>query len=118
MTKVSVLQDKLIVEMEGWDKIWALKSRLEFPLAHVREARPGAAERPQGLRLPGTYIPYLITAGTFVKSGRKVFWAVHDIRQAVVIDLHDEAFAMLVVQVRDPLSTVKAVQASLLPIGA
>ena len=118
MTKISVSQDKLIVEMQGWDKIWALQSRLEVPLAHVRGVRSGAAERPHGLRMPGTHILYLITAGTFVKGGQKVFWAVHDSRQAVAIDLQNESFAMLVVQVRDPLATIRTIQTSLAPVEA
>ena len=117
MTKVSVSQGTLLVELQGWDKLWAFRSRLEFPLNHVCRARPGTEERPQGLRLLGTYIPRILTAGTFLQGGRKVFWAVHDIRQAVAIDLTHESFAMLVVQVSDPVLTLAAIQQSLVPTG-
>ena len=118
MTKISILQNKLTVEMLGWDKLWALKSRLEIPLAHVSGIRSGAGERPCGLRLPGTYIPRLITAGTYVKAGRRVFWAVHDPRQTVAIDLHDEFYSSLVVQVADLAATVALLQNALAPVAA
>ena len=35
MAKVHIDGDSLIVEIEGSDKLWALKSRLIIPLANV-----------------------------------------------------------------------------------
>ena len=118
MTKVSTSGDKLIVDMLGWDKLWSLKSRLDVPLAHVGGVRAAAGERARGLRMPGTYIPGLITAGTFEHGGQRDFWAVHNAQQAVAIELHDEFFSRLVVQVPDPVATVEAVQKALAPVSA
>ena len=118
MTKVSTSGDKLIVEMLGWDKLWSLKSRLEVPLAHVGGVRKAAGERVRGLRMPGTYIPGLIIAGTFEHGGQREFWAVHNAQQAVAIVLHNEFFSKLVVQVPDPAATVEAIQKVLAPVSA
>ena len=118
MTKLSISDGQLIVEMQGWDKLWALKSRLEVPLRHVSGARAADGERARGLRLPGTYIPGVITAGTFRSRGENVFWAVHRPQEAIAIDLHDEFYSRLVIQVDDPAAAIAAIQAALTAAGA
>ena len=118
MTNVSITQNRLVVDLLGWDKLWALRSRIEVPLSHVREVRSAAGERARGLRMPGTFIPGLITAGTFERGGQREFWAVHDARQAVAIELQGEFFSRLVVQVFDPAATIAAIQKVLAPISA
>lgn len=47
-----------------------------------------------------------------------MFWAVHDVRQAVAIDLHDEFYSRLVVQVPDPAATVELLQKTRAPVTA
>jgi hypothetical protein len=109
---VNIDGDTLVVEIEGLDKLWALKSRLAIPLANVRGATadPGIAHEPKGIRAPGAYIPNVITAGTFHLAGEKVFWDVHDARKAVVIELADERYARLVIEVDDPRAVVEMVE--------
>src|SRR5262249_36633165 len=71
MVTVTVEDDRVRFEVEGWDKLWAFKSQLEIPIAHIESVRldPEAARGWwHGLRLPGTQIPGLITAGTFFQS--------------------------------------------------
>ncbi|MEU7874346.1 hypothetical protein [Dactylosporangium sp. NPDC049140] len=112
MATVNIDGDTLVVEIEGLDKLWALKSRLAIPLANVRGATadPGIAREPRGIRAPGAYIPNVITAGTFHLDGEKVFWDVHDARKAVVIELADERYARLVIEVEDPRAVVALVE--------
>ena len=62
------------------------------------------------LRAPGTNIPGVITAGTFYQEGEKVFWDVHDPHKTVVIQLRDEKYSRLVVEVEDPSTTAQAIQ--------
>jgi len=112
MAVISVQGQDLVVEMEGLDKLWALKSRLTIPLAHVRGATadPGIVGEPKGLRAPGTHLPGVITAGTFHQDGEKVFWAVRDGQKAVVVELADERYTRLVVEVDDPREAVALVE--------
>lgn len=56
----------------------------------------------RGLRLVGSRIPGVITAGTFRVDGEWVFWDVHDMDKAIVIELEDEHYARLVIEVADP----------------
>ncbi|WP_432070609.1 hypothetical protein [Streptomyces sp. AA1529] len=107
--------DNLVVVIEGLDKLWAFKSSLTIPLAHVRGATadPGIATEPKGIRAPGARVPGLITAGTFHQDGEKVFWDVKDPSKAVVVELADERYARLVIQVDDPRASVDLVEKAL-----
>jgi hypothetical protein len=44
MARVEVVGDRLSIQIDGMDRLWSLKSRLEVPLAHVAgaEADPWA----------------------------------------------------------------------------
>lgn len=112
MATISVQGQDLVVEMNGLDKLWSLKSKLTIPLAHVRGATidPGILGEPKGVRAPGTHLPGVITAGTFHQDGEKVFWAVRDALKAVVVELADEHYTRLVVEVDDPRAVVAMVE--------
>jgi hypothetical protein len=112
MARVTIDGGDLVVEIEGLDKLWSLKSRLAIPLANVRGATadPGMVKEPKGLRAPGTHLPGVITAGTFHQDGERVFWDVRDGTRAVVIELDDERYARLVIEVADPGATVALIE--------
>ena len=116
MTEVELTRDALVVHVQGMDQLWALKSRLEIPLAHVvgAEVDPEIArEWHKGIRAGGTHVPGVITAGTFYRDGERVFWDVHDPERAVMIQLRDERYARLVIQVENPHATAVAIQGAL-----
>ncbi len=116
MAEVEITQNALIVHVRGMDRLWALKSRLEIPLSHVVGAQvdPEVAQGwHTGIRGPGTHVPGVITAGTFYQEGERVFWDVHDAERSVVIQLRDERYARLVIEVDDPAATAAALQGAL-----
>lgn len=104
MVKVTRDDGSFIFEVEGVDKFWALKSRLVIPSSDIRGARrdPTVMEGWKGWRLPGTEVPGLLTAGTFLHDGKRVFWDVHHPSRAVVIDLQHEHYDELVIEVENP----------------
>jgi len=112
MALVNIVDDDLVVVIEGLDKLWALTSRLVVPLRCVRGATadPGAIKEPKGIRGPGTHLPGFITAGTFRIDGERIFWDVHNPAKAVVIELADQRFARLVIEVADPAATVALIE--------
>ena len=110
MTNITVEGEKLVVEVQGWHKLWALVSRLEIPLDHVSGVRSATDERPGGIRAPGTHIPGIITAGTFLHDGKTVFWDVRDPANAIAIELHDETYSTLIVEVSDPQSVISNIE--------
>lgn len=116
MVDLTVAEGKLIVNVRGADKLWALKSSLEIALSHVAGVRADpeiARGWWHGLRMPGTNVPGVITAGTFYQDGKRVFWDVHDPEKTIVIDLHDETFHQLIVEAADPETAVKLIQDAL-----
>ncbi|MGC7102822.1 hypothetical protein ACPZ19_49845 [Amycolatopsis lurida] len=115
MALVRIDGEDLVVVMEGLNKLWAFKSSVTIPLSNVRGATadPGIAADPKGIRAPGAHLPGVITAGTFHLDGEKIFWDVRDPSKAVVIELADEQYARLVVQVDDPRETVALVEKAL-----
>jgi hypothetical protein len=115
MADVKVEGDKLIVAIEGLDRLWLFTSRLEIPLAHVTGAKhdPGVVRGWKGWRGPGAHVPGVIVAGRFHRDGKRIFWDVHDAAKAVVIDLTDDQYARLVVGVDDPAKTVASIQDAL-----
>ena len=113
MTNVTVEDDRLLIDVQGWHKLWTLRSRLEVPLENVVGVRSAVDERPSGIRAPGTHIPGIIAAGTFYHDGKKVFWDVHDPANAIAIDLQDENYSTLIIEVADPRSAMSNLDSAL-----
>jgi len=102
---IEMTGDSLIVHIQGMDRLWSLKSRLEIPMANVVSAAGASAEARSwlhGIRVGGTQVPGAITAGSFHSHGELVFWDVHDPDKAIGIELRDERYARLVIEVADP----------------
>jgi len=115
MVTVTVEGDRVRFEVEGWDKLWALKSQLEIPLAHIASVRvdPEPARGWwHGLRMPGTQVPGVLTAGTFYQSGGAVFYDVHDPEGTIVLELDHEHYKRLVIEVEHPAEVVARLQAA------
>ncbi len=116
MVDVSISGGNLELRVHGADKLWALKSSLEIPLRHIAGIRadPSIAHGWwHGIRLPGTSIPGVLTAGTFYQHGKRIFWDVHDPENTVVIELRDERYDELIVEVADSQITVEQIRAAL-----
>ena len=63
--------------------------------------------------MPGTSIPGVITAGTFYQNGKRVFWDVHHPENTIVIELHDERYDELIVEVANPEIAVQTITAAI-----
>lgn len=104
MVKISINADRIHLDIEGIDQLWTLRSHLEFPLSHIRAVRvdPEAARGWwHGIKMWGSNIPGVLTAGTFYQDGI-VFYDVHDPDRTIVLDLDHEHYNRLVVEVEDP----------------
>jgi hypothetical protein len=116
MVDITTDGDKLVFEVEGWDKLWALKSRLAIPLSHIKSARvdeDAAKGWWHGVKVGGADLPGVITAGTFYTKGRLVFYDTHKPEHTIVVELDEhENYDALILQVRDPAGAVKLINAS------
>ncbi len=116
MVNIEIVGDKAIFEVQGWDKLWSLRSRLEIPLSHIK----GAYVDPepamgwfQGIKLGGTGVPNIFKAGTFYQEGGLVFWDVHHPEKTIVIELEHETYKKLVIEVENPELEVKKINSSI-----
>jgi hypothetical protein len=113
MVRHEITGDTLHLHVQGLDKVWAFKGQLSIPLQHITAVRLDAEIAKgwwHGLRLPGTSIPSVITAGTFHQDGKRVFWDVHHPDEAVVVSLNHETYDELVIEVADPAAFVREVE--------
>jgi hypothetical protein len=110
---LEIREGNLILHVRGADKFWALKSTLEIPLQHLAAVRADftiARGWWHGLKLIGTDLPGVLWAGTFFQQGKRIFWDVHDPEKTIVIDLHHERYAQLIVEVADPAAAVQLIE--------
>jgi hypothetical protein len=115
MVDLSVSGGNLVLNVRGADKLWAFNSSLEIPLAHIAEIRADPLKAHglcHGLKMPGTNIPEVLTAGTFHHDGKGGWWGVHKPENTVVIGLKDERYNELISEVADPKSAVELVKSA------
>jgi hypothetical protein len=102
---IELTKDSLTVHIKGADKLWALRSELQIPLANVISAQAASEEAQtwlHGMRVGGTHIPGVISAGRFYSHGELVFWDVHEPDKAIAIELRDERYDKLVIDAENP----------------
>ncbi|MGP6157887.1 MAG: hypothetical protein ACLPYS_10355 [Vulcanimicrobiaceae bacterium] len=116
MVTIETTADELIVRPQGLHRFLAFASEVRVPLAHVVSAARAEEEAGgwfHGIRLPGTNIPGIVTAGTFRDSDGKTFWDVSDPKRAIAIRLRDDGYAKLIVEVQDVEAALATIHAAL-----
>jgi len=112
MVEIQIESENIVFEVQGWDKLWSLRSRLEIPLSHIKGAHVDPAPAMgwfDGLKIAGTGLPNLFKAGTFYQEGGLIFWDVHRPEQTIVIELIHEHFKKLIIEVIDPQSSASMI---------
>jgi hypothetical protein len=113
MAIVDITPATLIIRITGMHGLWALRSRLEVPLAHVVDAEVAPSLVLPWIRLLGTSMPGAIHAGTFLRGRKLGFCDVRHRDRAIAINLAGERYARLVIEVEDPHGTVAAIRRAL-----
>lgn len=103
MVKVSTFENKVKFEVLGSHKFWAFRS--EVIVNHENIVQVKKAEFSWwswiGWRVPGTALPYVIYAGTYYKNKEKHFWDVSNKDKVVEIELKNEEFQKLFIEVEN-----------------
>ncbi|UYZ65158.1 PH domain-containing protein [Hymenobacter weizhouensis] len=110
MVDVTIQGSDVLFDVKGLHKLWAFKSQLQIPRAHIRAVRQDPnAHRGwwKGWRVPGTHIPGVLVAGTYLREGKCVFWDVRNAKNALVIDLKDDSYDQLVIEVKNPAAVME-----------
>jgi len=114
MVEIHVEGAEVVFEVKGWDKLWAVTSRLSVPTSHILGARRNTELEMgwfDGLKLMGTGVPDLFRAGTFFQKGELVFWDVRERENAILVELDHEHYKKLVIEVADPDAVVATLNA-------
>ncbi len=82
----------LNITLESWEKLWAFKfDDFHIELKNITNVSTQKPELNQfEIRAPGTFIPYLIKAGTFYTTKTKKFYYVTQDSNYLVLDLKNE----------------------------
>ena len=97
-----------VFEIKGMHKLWALKSQLVIPAEHIITAYKNTKNLNWlGLRMPGTQIPGLIAAGTFLADEGDIFCDVVNKENAIMIELKDERYTKLIIEVENPEAAIE-----------
>jgi hypothetical protein len=86
----------------------------------VEKASEITRSGPDGMRNPGTSIPYLIHAGSFSSGVKRTFWDVHNPDNAISIRIKDamfgysrDRFDQVIVEVANPTDTINEIERAL-----
>lgn len=106
----------LTVRPRGLDIVWTTRRRITVPMEHVRGARIDPDVVRHGPWLGAGYtdalLDYTVAAGPMFVRGHYEFWDVHFPERTVVVDLADEQYERLVIDVDDPEATVAQINAA------
>jgi len=106
--------DRLLVRPVGLVRLWALSKGIDVPVTAVADV--GVSPRKglvKGWRAPGTHLPGVMTAGTFRSHGDKDLWMAGRAKEVLVIELIDQPYRHVIVQVEDPHAAVEALRAAM-----
>jgi hypothetical protein len=121
MVTVDITPTDVIIRPLGLHRLWALKRELRIPRRQLQRVEAGVSPDARArlwhsLRLPGTFVPWLITAGSYRSKGRWAFWdVVGNGENAITLTTEGHRYAELVVDVEEAGATVDAVQRAIGP---
>lgn len=113
---IRVTGDQLIVTLHGLDKIWCVRGKVAVPLDQVSGIEAidrNRLPRP-GVRLPGSYLPGVIIAGSYGLGDNRTFWDIRRATRLLVVNCRPgAAYRQIVLEVHNPDSTAAQLHAQL-----
>ncbi len=103
MVIIKRAETHFIFKLKGIHKLWTLTNKILIPIDHVVKAYPNQNRLSllNGIRMPGTYIPGLIIAGTYLVNEGKVFYDLTRGKRSIVVQLKEEKYKKLIIDVKD-----------------
>ncbi len=114
---VTVLKktEKIIFDLSGFSTSMVFKNRISVPIKNIRSAYQNAKylETWEGMKAPGKVIPDMLKAGTFQKNKMQYFWAVKDLKNTIIVDLINESYEQLILEVENPEECMDLINAAI-----
>ncbi len=104
MVSVTLHENEFIFDILGSHKFWAFENRIRVPRDKIIRAYQSNDEFTFwiGWKMPGTQLPWVITAGTYIKKGKRNFWDVSNKKNAIIVELKDSYYHKLIIEVENP----------------
>ena len=104
MVSVTLKEDEFIFDILGSHKFWAFENKIRVPKNKIIRAYQSSDEFTFwiGWKMPGTQLPWVITAGTYIKKGKRNFWDVCNKKNAIIVELNHSYFNKLIIEVENP----------------
>ena len=115
MVDVSVAGGIVTFRVRGLHKLWALRSKIRVPARDIVKVERGETMTREwaGWRLPGTWFPGVITAGSYLKKGQWSFWDVVSPERTIVVTTKGHRFSRLIVEVADPVAEMSRLETAM-----
>ena len=100
--ELSIKHDRLRIDLNPWERVLAFffNQTLEVPLNHIRQATVSKPKNDwKEVRLPGTFLPGVIKAGTYYTSRGREFWVVTRDEDCLTLELEDEFYKKIVLTI-------------------
>ena len=100
--ELSIDRDRLRINLNPWERVWAFffNQTLEIPLNHIRQVTISKPETDwKDVRLPGTFLPGVIKAGTYYTSHGREFWYATRDEDCLTLELDDEFYKKIVLTI-------------------
>ena len=109
MITITKNNDNIVFEVNGLHKLWAFKSQLTIPRQHIISVGQNmeSIRGWKGWKAPGTSIPGIITAGTFYRDGRRIFWDAVHLENCIIVGLEHEDYDELIIEVENPEEAIQ-----------
>ena len=108
MVEVTDKGKNIHFKIKGFHQIWALQNEFSIEKDKIVTAYQDSVElkKWKGFRI-GTYIPFVITAGTFSWKGNRNFWDVSNKKNTLIVTLRNHTYSKLYIEVKNPLETIQ-----------
>ena len=103
MAKLDFQQTELVLTLSPLEKLFSFNGGYRMPLSNIvgAEILTGRWGYTLGWRVPGTYLPFLVVAGTYLRRKNKAFAVWHAGQQVLQINLNGGFYNRVIVGVDD-----------------
>jgi hypothetical protein len=111
---VGFSDDQVVIAPLGAMRVWSRSRGLTLPATSIVDVGVGdRRELRRGIRSPGASFPRLLRAGTYRRKEGKDLWFVGRAQHLVVVELVDQPYRRVVLEVAEPEAVVEALRAAL-----
>ncbi|MFV8368122.1 hypothetical protein [Flavobacterium sp. LB2R40] len=113
MVSVTSNENEFIFDILGSHKFWAFENKIRVPKDKIIRAYQSNDEFTFwiGWKMPGTQLPWIITAGTYIRKGKRNFWDVCNKKNAIIVELKESYYTKLIIEVENPEKTINKLNA-------